>query len=85
MSLTSQKNGNRTVHLRERALNTIAGWDDVSEEPNAVFLAGDIQECLVRLEQASIQSLDHIVLDGGLLVRFRYRRDADAFRQSISG
>jgi len=76
MSLTSQKTGNRTVHLRERAMNGIDFWDDQPPlSPTAVFVP---LERLDRLDPTEV--IDQVEIEGGVLVRFRRKRDADRYR-----
>lgn len=76
MSLASQKTGNRTVHLRERAMNGIEFWDDrLPLSPTAVFVP---LERLDRLDATEV--IDQVEIEGGVLVRFRRKRDADRYR-----
>lgn len=87
MSTASRKSGNRAVFLRERSLSMISGWDDtIPLEPNEVFLPLlNSDETLDRMEhciaEANLTMLEQQFLDGGVLVRFRRKHDADVFRR----
>jgi hypothetical protein len=90
VSSVARKAGNRTVTIRQRALNGIAGWDDaIPLEPNEVFVPIiDVEEFLERMDhcitEANLDKLEHQFLDGGVLVRFRRKRDADVFRHVMA-
>ena len=90
VSVVARKSGNRTVMIRQRALNGISGWDeDMPVEPNEVFVPiVDADEFLERMDhciaEANLDKRDHQFLDGGVLVRFRRKRDADVFRQAMA-
>ena len=90
MSTIARKAGNRTVMIRQRALNGIEGWDEaMPTEPTAVFVpVSDVEEFLERMEhciaEAKLDKRDHQFLDGGVLVRFRRKRDADTFRHVMA-
>jgi hypothetical protein len=89
MSTRARKSGNRIANLRARAHNSLAAWDDTMLlDSNSVFVpAVDVEAILERLEQrieqCRLAKLDHQFLDGGVLVRFRRKRDADIFRQAL--
>jgi len=91
MSTRARKSGNRIINLRDRAQdNVVAAWDDTMLlDRNCVFVPAlnDVAATLDRLEQHIAQlrldKLDHRFLDGGILLRFRRRRDADCFRQAV--
>lgn len=75
-------------HLRVRVENSIAAWDDKALDVNSVFMpADDVLGLLDHMEQtielAGLHKLDHRFLDGGVLIRFRRKHDADVFRQLI--
>jgi hypothetical protein len=97
LSTVAQKSGNRTAALRARAqpdltisrrqpANSI-GWDDDAHiDPNAVFLPViDAEAFIDQMDRCIIESklhkLEHQFLNGGVLVKFRRKRDADVFRQ----
>lgn len=90
MSIVARKSGNRTTIIRTRALNGIAGWDDsMPVEPNEVFVpVMDVDDFLERMDhciaEANLEKRDHQFLDGGVLVRFRRKRDADVFRHAMA-
>ena len=90
MSSVARKAGNRTAMIRQRAVDGISGWDDTMLEPNAVFvpITEEVEDFLERMDtcvaEAKLAKLDHQFLDGGILVRFRRKRDADAFRQIMA-
>jgi hypothetical protein len=88
MSRTARKAGDRLSNLRVRAENSIAAWDDGILEVNSVFIPTDDVVGLVdRMDEtisfAGLHKLDHQFLDGGVLVRFRRKHDADVFRTLI--
>ena len=88
MSTAAQKSGNRTAHLRERELNNAAEWDEsMPHDPTTVFLPKVSEDFLdqmdTRLAEAKLDKLKHQFIDGGLLVSFRSKRDADTFRQMM--
>lgn len=87
MSITAQKSGNRTVHLRDRADKSLAGWVE-GYGPATVFLpiVGSPADSLEQMQSClgEIKLLGYDFLDGGLLVTFRCKRDADAFRRSLA-
>ena len=86
MSVMARKSGDRIARLRERSVNDIAVWDDSMQVgPNAVFLAtDDVMGLLDRIDtcvmQAGLAKVRHEFVDGGVLVVFRRKRDADRFR-----
>jgi hypothetical protein len=90
VSVVARKSGNRTVMIRQRALNGISGWDEAMPvEPNEVFVpVSDADEFLERMDhciaEANLDKRDHQFLDGGVLVRFRRKRDADMFRHAMA-
>ena len=89
MSVRAQRSAKRLDSIRDRALNSISAWDDsVPTERNSVFVPVDDAEAFLQrmddcIQRDRLAKLDHLFVDGGVLVRFRRRRDADRFRQAI--
>jgi hypothetical protein len=88
MSRTARKSGDRLSNLRVRVENTIAAWDDKVLEVNCVFVPTDdvvgfVDKVDQAVEFAGLDKLEHQYLDGGVLVRFRRKHDADVFRRLI--
>lgn len=95
MSSVARKTGNRTVTHRSQnsliAANSIALLDEDRSmaDPREVFLAvTDVDVFLDRMdrciEEAKLNKLDHAFIDGGALIRFRSKQDADVFRQVMA-
>ena len=88
MSENARKSGRRVVALRER-VNSVATWDDATvADRSTVFVpVGDAETVLdhmeVCIERHRLTKLEHIFLDGGVMVRFRSQREADLFRQAL--
>jgi hypothetical protein len=90
VSVRAQRSAKRLDSIRDRALNSIAAWDDsVPTERNSVFVpvVDDAETVLEHMEdciqQDRLEKVDHLFVDGGVLVRFRRKRDADRFRQAF--
>jgi hypothetical protein len=88
MSNTARKSGNRLNNLRVRSENSIAAWDDGVLDKNCVFVrSSDIDRLIERvetaIERAGLHRLEHQFLDGGVLVRFRRRHEAETFRRIV--
>jgi hypothetical protein len=100
LSTVAQKSGHRTAVLRARAqpdltisrrqpANSI-GWDDDAHvDTNAVFLPVTNAESFIDqmdrcIADSKLHKLEHQFLNGGVLVRFRRKRDADVFRQAMA-
>jgi hypothetical protein len=87
MSSNARKSRDRIVNLRTRPENSMAAWDDTVIDTNAVFVPDVGPAFLDRLERCreiGLRVLSHQYLDGGVLMRFRCKRDADRFRQTLS-
>lgn len=89
MSTVARKAGDRVENLRKRAMDGVSEWEDELNDPNSIFVPVEqgVEDFLDRMDsiidKQRLQKLEHRLQNGGVLVKFRRRRDVLEFQKSI--